>query len=144
MNKKEQIQLYFRWPDRGFEIDAIRVVGIDLFEWDALFQFISANKRRFPILATFVHNFRNISAPRKDLPGMMKECDEQIDFEKLDQPEMSALATLSMFISQALEQRDASISMAYHEGEYFEMQSFIMSGTDLLKDLEEINSRKMA
>jgi hypothetical protein len=78
--------------------------------------------------------------PHEQISQLLQECDSLIDYDRLGEPEMNALLTLSMLASQALEQREAALSVEYWEGAYFDSQVFIAPGVDLLADLIEIDN----
>jgi hypothetical protein len=135
----EQIQLCFKWPGRGFTIDTMRIASIDMDEWEALLAYITKTPDALPGFRGQIRAALPWEIQREDLAQFQAACERLIDYERIDQPEMSALLTLSMFVSQALDQREAIASIEFWEGEYFDLQTFIMPGTDLLADMIEID-----
>jgi hypothetical protein len=136
---KKQVQLCLKWPNRGFKIDSMRLASIDMVSWEAMLNYVSV---KHDLLLTFKTNIGNIfpfMVERGMLSQLLQECDCMIDYERLNDPEMDALLTLSMFLSQALDQREAIISIEYWDNAYFETQTFIEPGVDLLADMIEIN-----
>ena len=74
------------------------------------------------------------------LSQFLQECDNLIDYDRFGEPEMSALSILSTVASQALDQREAMLSIEYWDGAYYDKQVFIAPGTDLLADMIEIDN----
>ena len=137
---KRQIQLCFRWPGRGLKVDSMRIASIDMDEWEAMLAYVSKTPGAFPTFKEKIGAALPCRVPRENLSQFLHECDSLIDYERFGEPEMSALSTLSMFASQALDQREAMLSFEYWEGAYFDTQVFIGPGVDLLADLIEIDN----
>jgi hypothetical protein len=137
---KRQIQLCFKWPDRGLKIDSMRIASIDMDEWEAMLAYVS---KQPGVFASFQAN-TTVTLPcevsRKNLSQFQQECDSLIDYDRIGEPEMSALLTLSMVVSQALDQREAGLTLEYWEGAYFDTQIYIAPGTDLLADMIAIDN----
>jgi hypothetical protein len=132
---KEQVQLCFKWPGRGLKVDSMRIASIDMNEWEAALAYVSRTPEAFPTFKGRIAAALPFEVRRDDLSWFQQECDSLIDYDRLDEPAMSALLTLSLFASQALDQREAALSIEYWEGAYFDTQTFIAPGTDLLADL---------
>jgi hypothetical protein len=140
--KQTQLQLCFKWPGRGFEVDSIRIASIDMDEWEAVLSYVSKQPGPFPIFKENIGAALPWEIRRENLSQLLQECESLIDYDRFGEPEMGALSTLSTVASQALDQRDAALSVEYWEGAYFDMQVFVAPGTDLLADLIEINEEK--
>ena len=138
---KRQIQLCFKWPGQGLEVDSMRIASIDTDEWQAMLVYVSKQPGAFPIFRENIRAALPNEVCRENLPQLVQECDSLIDYDCFDEPEMSALLTLSMLALQALEQREAVLSIEYWEGAFFDTQVFIAPGIDLLADLIEIDRR---
>ena len=136
----KQIQLCLKWPDRGLRVDAMRIASIELDEWEAMLAYVSKRPGACPIFEEHIRSALPCSVRRENLPQFVQECDSLIDYDRFDEPEMSALLTLSMVASQALDQREAMLSVEYWEGANFYTQIFIAPGTDLLADMMEIDN----
>ena len=136
---ERQIQLCFKWPGRGLKVDSIRIASIDMNEWQAMLAYISKTPGVFPVFKENIREAFPCLVPRVDLSQFLQECESLIDYDRIDEPEMCALFTLSMVASQAFDQREAALSVEYWEGTYFDTQVFITPGTDLLADMVEID-----
>jgi hypothetical protein len=134
-----QIQLTFKWPGRGLKVDSMRIASIDMDEWEALLAYVYKKPEAFPIVKQITRSPLPHEVPHGELSQLLQECENLINYDRFGEPEMSALLTLSMLTSQALEQREAVLSIEYWEGANFDTQTFIAPGTDLLADLIEID-----
>jgi hypothetical protein len=141
--KKRQIQLCFKWPGRGLKVDSMRIASIDMDEWEAMLAYVSKTPGAFPTFKKHIMAPLPCKIRRENLSQFLQECDGLIDYDRFGEPEMSALSTLSMVASQALDQREAELSVEYWEGAYFDTQVFIAPGIDLLADLGAIDSTEV-
>jgi hypothetical protein len=137
---KKQIQLCLKWPDRGFRVDSMRIASIDMEEWEAMLDYVSKKQGAFPTFREAIRAALPCMIPCEDLSELLQECDGLIDYSCSGEPEMNALSTLSMVALQALDQREAALSVEYWEGVHFDTQVFIAPGTDLLADIIEIDN----
>ena len=135
----EQIQCCLHYPGRGFQIDGIRIVSIDVPVWEAIrAQVATASQARH--LAAALSRDLPIVVARAELNAIERELDSLAQEMGDDFYAHAGLLTLSMFVGQALAQRDAGARFEHWPGEYFETQTFIAPGTDLLQDLVEMNA----
>jgi hypothetical protein len=118
----------------------MRIASIEMDEWDAMLAYVSDKPGAFATVKEGITAAPPGLVRREDLPQFAQECDSLIDYDRLGKPEMNALFILSMVASQALEQREAMLSVEYWEGAYFDTQTFIRPGTDLLADMIEIDN----
>lgn len=118
----------------------MRIASIDMDEWEAMLAYVSKRAGAFPILEEIIRSALPCQVRRENLSQFVQECDRLVDYDRFSEPEMSALSTLSMVASQALDQRKAVLSVEYWEGAYFDTQIFIAPGTDLLADMTEIDN----
>ena len=107
----KQYQLCLKWPDRGLAHDAVRLASIEEEEWDALQRHVEANAARFPLLSGALSAGATIEVHHSRVADLAREVDAGISYEDVHLPEQSALLTLSLFLSQALGQRQASIAI---------------------------------
>jgi hypothetical protein len=134
----EQIQCCFHYPGRGFQIDGIRIVSIDMPDWEAIRARVATASQPKHLAAALSRDFPIVVA-RDELNVIKLELGSLAQEMGDDFFAYSGLLTLSMFVGQALEQRDAGARFEHWPGEYFETQTFIAPGTDLLQDLVEMN-----
>ena len=137
-----QLQLCFKWPHRGFEVDTIRIASIEGDEWEALLDYVAKQPRAFPILQEHFGAALPWEIRREQLSQLGQECDRLIDYDRVAEPEMGALLTLSMVVSQALDQREAMLSVEFWDDACFDSQVFIAPGVDLLADLIALNEEQ--
>lgn len=139
MTRKDQYQLCLHWPNRGFVKDTIRLASIEMDEWNALHQLVRDVPRGLRMLSEVLAGDPPYYIEHAALPSIAEECEDAIDYENPASPAQSALQTLSMFFSQALEQHEAGVLIDIWPGKRFETQVYVEPGTDLLADLAEIN-----
>lgn len=139
MTREDQYQLCLHWPNRGLAIDAIRLASIEMDEWNALRQLVRDVPRGPSMLSDVLAGDPPYHIEHAALASIAEECDDSIDYRDIASPAQSALLTLSMFFSQALEQREAGVVIDIWPGQRFETQVYVEPGTDLLADLVEIS-----
>ena len=139
MTPEDQYQLCLYWPNRGLAVDAIRLASIEMDEWKALRQLARDAPRSLLMLSEHLAGDPPYHIEHAALASIAEECDDAIDYNDIASPAQSALLTLSVFFSQALEQREAGVVIDIWPGERFETQVYVEPGTDLLADLEEIS-----
>jgi hypothetical protein len=137
--KISQLQLCFKWPDRGFQVDTFRIASIERDEWEAVLTYVAEQPGDFPILQEHIGSALPWEIRRENLSQLRRECDRLIDYDRIAEPEMGALLTLSMVVSQALDQREAMLSIEFWDDAYFDSQVFLAPGVDLLADLIALN-----
>ena len=139
MTREDQFQLCLHWPNRGLAMETIRLASIEMDEWDALCQLVRDVPRGLGLLAEVLAGDPPYYIEHATLASIAEECDDAIDYKDSASPAQSALQTLSMFLSQALEQREAGVVMDIWPDMRFETQVYVQPGTDLLADLVEMN-----
>ncbi|MFL7792677.1 MAG: hypothetical protein AB8I69_11095 [Anaerolineae bacterium] len=139
MTRQDQYQLCVHWPDRGLAKEAIRLASIEMDEWNALRPLVRDVPRGLRLLSEILAGDPPYYIEHAALASIAEECDDAIDYKDTASPAQSALQTLSMFFSQALEQQEAGVVMDIWPGKRFETQVYVEPGTDLLADLAEIN-----
>jgi len=139
MTREDQYQLCLHWPNRGLAIEAIRLANIEMDEWNALRQLVRDVPRGLLMLSEILAGDPPYYIEHAALASIAEECDNAIDYRDIASPAQSALLPLSMFFSQAQEQREAGVVIDIWPGQRFETQVYVEPGTDLLADLEEIS-----
>ena len=136
--KMEQIQCCLHYPGRGFKKEAIRIVSIDMPDWKALREQVAGTPQA-QSLARALSQDLPIVISQDELNVLKHECDSLAHQMGVDFYLHSGLLTFSLFVGQSLEQREAGARLEHWPGAYFENQTLILPGTDILQDLVEIN-----
>jgi hypothetical protein len=139
MTREDQYQLCLHWPNRGLAIEAIRLASIEMDEWNDLRQLVRDVPQGPLMLSETLAGDPPYYIEHAALATIAGECDDAIGCKDIASPAQSGLLTLSVFFSQALEQREAGVVIDIWPGERFETQVYVEPGTDLLADLEEIS-----
>ena len=139
MTRDDQYQLCLHWPNRGFAKEAIRLASIEMDELNALRQLVRDVPRGLRKLSEILAGDPPYYIEHAALASVAEECDAAIDYRDTASLAQSALLTLSMFFSQALEQHEAGVVMDIWPDKRFETQVYVEPGTDLLADLAEMN-----
>jgi len=135
----EQVQCCLQWPGEGLNIDTMRLVSIEMPEWEDLTCIAREQTATFPRLSVLVAGELPISMSPDDITTVAAECDEGIDWHSGDLEPYLGMVTLLGFLRQALEQPGAHVRLEHWPGDRFEEQIFIQPGVDLHADLVGID-----
>lgn len=138
------IRCSLKYPGRGFAIDTVALVYIPYGEWQASTKMMTAGQAAldYRLLAALLSVQLPVLLDRDSLLTLERESRRLHSSiaGNLEEAHVSACATLSGFLGQAAEQREAAAW--FEECSLFEepKQVWLAPGTDILADVIEINA----